>query len=86
MQAADGEARISVSHPGVGISADALPHIFDLFSVDTNVPLDESGLGIGLAVVHALVKAHGGTVDAHSAGHDQGTEFVVRLPRVGEPA
>ncbi|MEO8313147.1 MAG: HAMP domain-containing sensor histidine kinase, partial [Caldimonas sp.] len=71
---------IKVAHEGVGIAPDALPHIFDLFTLDTNVPLDESGLGIGLAVVHELVKAHGGSVSASSDGGDHGTEFVVRLP------
>ena len=59
---------VSVADDGVGIAAEALPHIFDLFALDTNVPVDESGLGIGLAVVHELVKAHGGTVAARSAG------------------
>ena len=73
---------ICVAHEGIGISAEMLPHIFDLFTLDTNVPVDESGLGIGLAVVHELVKAHGGSVVATSAGLEHGTEFVVRLPRV----
>jgi diguanylate cyclase (GGDEF)-like protein len=86
VQAIDGVARVAVTHDGVGISAEALPHVFDLFSVDTDVPIDESGLGIGMAVVHALVKAHGGSVDAHSGGRDRGSEFVVRLPRVGTAA
>jgi signal transduction histidine kinase len=81
MAAGDDQVAISVAHEGVGIAPDALPHIFDLFSLDTNVPLDESGLGIGLAVVHELVKAHGGSVTARSDGEDRGTEFVVRLPR-----
>jgi signal transduction histidine kinase len=81
MVAGDDQVEISVAHEGVGIAPEALPHIFDLFSLDTNVPLDESGLGIGLAVVHELVKAHGGSVTAKSDGDDRGTEFVVRLPR-----
>ena len=62
MAAGDDQVAISVAHEGVGIAPDALPHIFDLFTLDTNVPIDESGLGIGLAVVHELVKAHGGSV------------------------
>ena len=81
MAAGDDQVAISVAHEGVGIAPDALPHIFDLFSIDTNMPIDESGLGIGLAVVHELVKAHGGSVSARSDGDDRGTEFVVRLPR-----
>jgi diguanylate cyclase (GGDEF)-like protein len=80
MGADGGEWVTSVAHEGVGIAPEALPHIFDLFTLDTNVPLDESGLGIGLAVVHELVRAHGGSVVAYSAGDDRGTEFVVRLP------
>jgi len=81
MDAGDGEVAIRVAHEGVGIAPDALPHIFDLFSLDTNMPIDESGLGIGLAVVNELVKAHGGSVSARSDGDDRGTEFAVRLPR-----
>jgi diguanylate cyclase (GGDEF)-like protein len=80
MHAEGGELIIRVAHEGIGISAEMLPHIFDLFTLDTNVPLDESGLGIGLAVVHELVRAHGGTVIASSGGLEHGTEFVVRLP------
>jgi len=82
MAAGDDQVAISVAHEGVGIAPDALQHIFDVFSLDTNMPIDESGLGIGLAVVHELVKAHGGSVTARSEGDDRGTEFVVRLPRV----
>lgn len=80
MVTAGAQTAISVAHEGVGIAADALPHVFELFTLDTNVPLDESGLGIGLAVVHELVRAHGGSVTATSDGDDRGTEFVVRLP------
>ena len=74
---------VTVADRGVGIAPEALPHIFDLFALDPNVPVDESGLGIGLAVVHELVKAHGGTVAASSAGKDLGSEFIVRLPLAG---
>jgi diguanylate cyclase len=71
---------VTVADRGVGIAPEELPHIFDLFAVDTSVPVDESGLGIGLAVVYELVRAHGGTVAASSAGRDLGSEFIVRLP------
>jgi diguanylate cyclase (GGDEF)-like protein len=77
---------VTVADSGVGIAPEALPHIFDLFAVDTNLPVDESGLGIGLAVVHELVRAHGGTVAASSAGKDLGSEFIVRLPLAGGAA
>jgi diguanylate cyclase (GGDEF)-like protein len=79
------EVEVSVVDRGVGISAEALPHIFDLFVLDTNVPVDDAGLGIGLAVVNELVKAHGGRATAASDGPGQGSTFVVRLPRGGRP-
>ena len=77
---------VTVADHGVGIAPEALPHIFDLFALDTNLPHEESGLGIGLAVVHELVRAHGGTVAASSAGKDLGSEFIVRLPLAGAAA
>jgi len=77
---------VRVTNDGVGIAPEALPRIFDLFTLDTNVPLDDAGLGIGLAVVHELVRAHGGTVSANSAGAKSGSEFVVRLPRAPQAA
>ena len=77
---------VTVADHGVGIAPEELPHIFDLFAIDSSVPVDESGLGIGLAVVHELVKAHGGTVAASSAGKDLGSEFIVRLPLAAAPA
>ena len=80
------EVVVRVTNDGVGIAPEALPRIFDLFTLDTNVPLDDAGLGIGLAVVHELVRAHGGTVSANSAGAKSGSEFVVRLPRAPQAA
>ncbi len=79
----DSDVVVRVANGGIGIAPDALPRVFDLFTLDTNVPLGDAGLGIGMAVVHELVRAHGGTVTAHSAGEKSGSEFVVRLPRTG---
>ena len=66
---------------GIGISADAMPRIFELF---TQIPSERvntsGGLGIGLALVRALVELHGGEIRAASDGLDQGSEFTVRLP------
>ncbi|MEO5881519.1 MAG: HAMP domain-containing sensor histidine kinase, partial [Caldimonas sp.] len=72
---------ITVTDEGTGIAPEVLAGIFDLFAIDIEVPLEESGLGIGLAVVRALAEAHGGSVGALSAQSGRGSELVVRLPR-----
>jgi signal transduction histidine kinase len=78
---------ITVSDNGIGISEQALPHVFELFVQDEHAAAHNSGgLGIGLAVVRELVEAHGGTVVATSAGKDLGSEFVVSLPLVVQAA
>jgi signal transduction histidine kinase/ActR/RegA family two-component response regulator len=74
-----GEAILRVRDTGVGIQQDSLPLIFDPF-VQVNRSPAQSGVGIGLTLVKFLVELHGGTVSASSAGVDQGSEFVVRLP------
>ena len=72
---------ISVRDNGVGIAADMLDRVFDLFrQIDHPFNRAQGGLGIGLALVKRLVEMHGGTVHANSAGLGHGTEFVVRLP------
>jgi signal transduction histidine kinase len=73
------DVEIRVRDTGIGISAELLPRIFDLF---TQVRSDhsQSGLGIGLALVRRLLQMHGGTITAHSEGPGQGTEFLIRLP------
>ena len=66
---------------GIGIPADQLPRIFEMFTqVDRSVERSQGGLGIGLTLVKSLVELHGGTVEVHSDGLGQGTEFTVRLP------
>jgi PAS domain S-box-containing protein len=75
------EAVIRVRDSGIGIAAHQLPRIFDMFmQIDTSLERSTSGLGIGLSLVKNLVEMHGGTVEAHSRGIGQGSEFVVRLP------
>ena len=70
---------------GIGIAADQLVRIFDMFiQVDTSLERTQSGLGIGLTLAKNLVELHGGTLEAYSAGIGQGSEFVVRLPIVVE--
>jgi len=76
-----GEALVSVRDTGIGIPADALPHIFDMFSqVDRSMERVTGGLGIGLALVKGLVEMHGGLVTAESDGLGNGSTFTVRLP------
>ena len=75
------QAVIRVRDTGIGIAAEQLPHIFEMFTqLDTSLERTQSGLGIGLTLAKNLVEMHGGTVRAHSAGIGQGSEFVVRLP------
>lgn len=74
-------AVVSIQDTGVGIPAEALPRVFDLFTqVDRSAGRAQGGLGIGLALVRSLVQLHGGGVEALSAGLGQGSEFIVRLP------
>jgi signal transduction histidine kinase len=76
-----GMIEITIADNGIGISAQALPHVFELFVQDQHaVAVSREGLGIGLAVVRDLVEAHGGSVVASSAGLGHGSEFVVLLP------
>jgi PAS domain S-box-containing protein len=84
-EAAAAEVVVRVRDSGVGIPAELLPRVFDLFAqAGGESDRSEGGLGIGLAVVKGLVELHGGSVEAHSEGPGRGSEFVVRLPT--EPA
>jgi len=76
---------VRVTDNGMGISAELLPTVFELF-VQGRRTLDrgEGGLGLGLALVKNLVGLHGGTVLAQSAGLDRGSQFTVRLPALGQ--
>ena len=81
-----GDAVLSVRDSGVGIAAELLPRVFDLF-VQGDHSLDRSrgGLGIGLTLVRRLVEKHGGAVTAASEGAGKGTIFTVRLPAIARP-
>ena len=74
------EAVIHIRDEGIGITADMLPHVFDLFKQAGHSPHHSRGLGLGLALVRHIVQAHGGRVTLHSGGADQGSEFLVSLP------
>ena len=75
------EVVISVKDNGVGMDAELLESAFNLFKQGQQ-PLHRphGGLGVGLTLVHRLVRMHGGAVQALSAGANQGSEFIVRLP------
>jgi PAS domain S-box-containing protein len=72
---------VMVKDTGIGIPTDMLELIFEMFSqVDRSLERSQGGLGIGLTLVKKLVEMHGGVVKAYSAGPNQGSEFIVRLP------
>jgi CheY-like chemotaxis protein len=76
---------IRVRDGGIGIPADMLSRVFEMFTqVDRSLERAQGGLGIGLTLVRRLVEMHGGSVEAHSAGPGQGSEFLVRLPLAPE--
>jgi len=85
MVSAEGQAVIGVSDNGIGIDADLLPNVFELFEQGKRT-LDRSqgGLGVGLTLVRRLVELHGGTVEVTSEGPGAGSQFRVRLPCVSE--
>jgi signal transduction histidine kinase len=75
------EATVTVTDNGIGISAEALPLIWEPFVQDPlAVDFSKDGLGVGLTLVRELVQAHAGSVSAASAGEDQGSTFTVVLP------
>jgi PAS domain S-box-containing protein len=75
----DSRAVLIVRDNGRGIEPEMLPHLFDRFRQGA-AARGKGGLGLGLAIVHHLVEAHGGTVRAESAGLDRGASFTVELP------
>jgi len=79
---------IRVEDDGIGLDPNEIPRLFELFEqADKSLARTTGGLGIGLTIVHELVKLHGGSVQATSAGPGCGSTFIVRLPnRVEAPA
>jgi PAS domain S-box-containing protein len=85
IRSADKSAAVHIRDNGIGIAAELLPRMFDLFTQGDR-PLDrtDGGLGVGLALVHRLVSLHGGVVKAFSEGIGRGSELVVTLPQYCE--
>jgi two-component system CheB/CheR fusion protein len=78
---AGGELIVRVRDTGIGIKAELLPHVFDMFTQGESGPKQgRGGLGVGLTLVRSLVQMHGGSVEVHSSGPGHGSEFVVHLP------
>ena len=82
------EALLTVTDDGIGIAADLLPHVFDVFVQGQRAPdRTDGGLGIGLTLVRKLVQLQGGSIEALSDGPGHGSTFILRLPRSAvEPA
>jgi PAS domain S-box-containing protein len=79
------EAVVRVSDDGIGIAADMLPKMFELFvQAQPSGERAGGGLGVGLSLAHELVELHGGRLEGFSGGLNRGSEFVVRLPRSAE--
>jgi signal transduction histidine kinase len=79
-------ARLSVRDTGVGIAAEHLPELWDLFyQVDRSLARSQSGLGIGLTMVKRIVELHHGRVHVASEGLGKGAEFTIELPAIEAP-
>jgi PAS domain S-box-containing protein len=83
----DGAAAVvTVADTGIGIAAEHLPRVFEMFfQLDADSGQSQGGLGIGLALARGLVELHGGHIEVRSQGQGQGTEFTVRLPTLAAP-
>jgi signal transduction histidine kinase len=83
LQVSGGHAVVHVRDSGIGIAAEPMPFIFDLFvRADAAAVHTRPGQEIGLALVRLILESHHGTVTAQSAGPGQGSEFTVRLQRM----
>jgi CheY-like chemotaxis protein len=74
------QVEVRVRDTGIGIPADRLQDVFEMFTQVAGHGQTQGGLGLGLTLARRLVELHGGTIEAHSEGEGRGSEFVVRLP------
>ncbi len=85
LESDDETARITIRDNGIGMSAELLPQIFEVFAqAPRTLERAKGGLGLGLHLAQRLVEMHGGHVSASSPGLGQGSEFVITLPRLLE--
>lgn len=81
----ENECMLRVRDNGIGIAAELLPHVFDMFTqADQSLDRSQGGLGIGLALVRQIVELHGGRVEV-SSNLGQGSEFAMYLPMIEPP-
>jgi K+-sensing histidine kinase KdpD/ActR/RegA family two-component response regulator len=81
IDALDEMVEVRVSDSGVGIDPSFLPHVFDRFrQADSTTNRVYGGVGLGLSIARQLVEAHHGNISVQSAGKNQGSTFIVRLP------
>jgi two-component system CheB/CheR fusion protein len=77
----DKRVELQVADRGVGIEAEMLVKIFELFvQAEQRLDRPRGGLGVGLSLARSVIELHGGTIEAHSDGPGRGSRFVVRLP------
>jgi signal transduction histidine kinase len=82
-----GSVTIRIRDTGIGMTAEALANVFELFAQAAGpTHAVQGGLGVGLSLARSIAELHGGTLSAHSEGPDRGSEFVVRLPVAAAPA
>jgi PAS domain S-box-containing protein len=80
LERAGRDVRIVVRDTGRGIKRDFLPFVFDRYRQANPRTARQGGLGLGLSIARHLVELHGGSIEAHSAGENQGSELVVTIP------
>jgi signal transduction histidine kinase/CheY-like chemotaxis protein len=86
-RAEEGHVVLRVADNGIGIAREHLHEVFDMFvQIDDRHVAASGGLGLGLTLARAIVRRHGGEIEAKSPGRGKGAEFMVRLPLVNAPA
>lgn len=86
LRRAGGVAELKISDTGVGMSAELLSRVFDVFQQGGSPQRRKGGLGLGLAIARQLAEAHGGTLQAESPGEGRGSTFTLRLPVTSKSA